>query len=98
MYKIIISPTAERDMHNIFTHITVKLMAPQSALEIYNQLLETILSLELLPERGSIRKVGLYKDKDYRQLFCNKYTIVYEIDELHQTVHIVTIKYSPSQF
>ena len=68
-YKVTIFPSAESDLHNIFMYILDKLVSPNTALEIYNDLLQMILSLETYPTRGSLRKVGQYRNQGYRQLF-----------------------------
>ena len=60
-------------------YILDKLVSPNTALEIYNDLLQMILSLETYPTRGSLRKVGQYRNQGYRQLFYKNYTIVYSV-------------------
>lgn len=79
-------------------YILDKLVSPNTALEIYNDLLQMILSLETYPTRGSLRKVGQYRNQGYRQLFYKNYTIVYAIKDKEKEVHIITVKYSPSNF
>lgn len=97
-YKVTIFPTAESDLHNIFMYILDKLVSPNTALEIYNDLLQMILSLETYPTRGSLRKVGQYRNKGYRQLFYKNYTIVYAVKDNEKEVHIIAVKYTPSNF
>ena len=97
-YKVTIFPTAESDLHNIFMYILDKLVSPNTALEIYNDLLQMILSLETYPTRGSLRKVGQYRNHGYRQLFYKNYTIVYAVKDKEKEVHIIAVKYSPSNF
>ena len=63
-----------------------------------NELEEAIFSLEHMPERGVVRRTGAYANQGYRQLFVKKYVIVYRVlKQLHE-VHIVTVRYAPSQF
>ena len=97
-YKVTIFPAAESDLHNIFMYILDKLVSPNTALEIYNDLLQMILSLEVYPTRGSLRKIGQYRKKGYRQLFYKNYTIVYAVKDKEKEVHIIAVKYSPSNF
>ena len=97
-YKVTIFPSAESDLHNIFMYILDKLVSPNTALEIYSDLLQMILSLETYPTRGSLRKVGQYRNKGYRQLFYKNYTIVYAVKDNEKEVHIISVKYSPSNF
>ena len=79
-------------------YILGKLVSPNTALEIYNDLLQMILSLETYPTRGSLRKVGQYRNQGYRQLFYKNYTIVYSVKDKEKEVHIIAVKYSPSNF
>ena len=50
------------------------------------------------PKRGSIRLTGVYADQDYRQIFVKKYAVLYRVRKEKQEVHIVTVRYAPSQF
>lgn len=79
-------------------YILDKLVSPNTALEIYNDLLQMILSLETYPTRGSLRKVGQYRNPGYRQLFYKNYTIVYAVKDNEKEVHIIAVKYSHSNF
>ena len=97
-YKVTIFPSAESDLHTIFMYILDKLVSPNTALEIYSDLLQMILSLETYPTRGSLRKVGQYRNQGYRQLFYKNYTIVYSVKDKEKEVHIIAVKYSPSNF
>ena len=97
-YKVTIFPSAESDLHNIFIYILDKLVSPNTALEIYNNLLQMILSLETYPTRGSLRKVGQYRNQGLRQLFYINYTIVYTFKDNKKEVHIIAVKYSHSNF
>lgn len=73
-------------------------LSPNTALKIYNDLFQTIISLEVYPTRGSLRKFGQYRNKRYRQLFYKNYTIVYAVKDNEKEVHIIAVKYSPSNF
>ena len=59
---------------------------------------EAIFSLESFPERGSVRRIGAYANQGYRQLFVKNYVIVYRVLKDKKEVHVVTVRYAPSQF
>jgi len=63
-----------------------------------DELEKVIFSLEQLPERGAIRRVGAYANEDYRQLFVKNYVIIYRVLKTKKEVHIVTVRYTPSNF
>lgn len=63
-----------------------------------DELENAIFSLEQFPERGTIRRVGAYANGDYRQLFAKNYVIIYRVLKQKKEVHIVTVRYTPSNF
>lgn len=57
-----------------------------------------IFSLEQLPERGAVRRIGAYISGNYHQLFVKNYCIIYRVLKEKKEVHIVTVRYTPSNF
>ena len=94
-YVIKIYTRAYRDLETIYTYIAKNLLAPDSALALIDHLENAILSLEHMPERGAIRRMGIYAKGDYRQQFAKNYIIVYRVYKQTKEVHIVTIQYAP---
>lgn len=97
-YEVLISPKAYRDLDSIYSYIKNELLVPETALELVELIEKSILDLDVFPHRGSIRQIGLYKDKGYRQIFVKNYTIVYRVEEDAKRVIIITVRYSPSNF
>ena len=97
-YTVKLYARAYRDLDDIYAYIARTLSEPDTALNVVNELEKAIFSLEQLPKRGVIRRVGVYKDGNYRQLLCKKYCIVYRLIEETQEVHIVTVRYMPGNF
>ncbi len=89
---------AYRDLDDIYTYIAETLLEPGTALNMVDELEEAIFSLEQLPERGAIRRAGAYADGNYRQLFVKNYCIIYRLMKKKKEVHIVTVRYMPSNF
>ncbi len=89
---------AERDLDNIYSYIAQNLLAPGTAANMIAALEEAIYSLEELPERGAVRRTGVYADRGYRQLFVKNYVIIYKVLQDRRQVHVVTVRYAPSQF
>lgn len=97
-YKVKLYPRAYRDLEEIYSYIAVNLTEPETAAKMLSALEEAVFSLEQFPERGSIRRTGVYANQDYRQIFVKNYTIIYRAHKEKQEVHIVTVRYAPSQF
>ena len=89
---------AYRDLDGIYTYIAGNLLEPATASKMIDELENTIFSLESFPERGAIRRVGAYANQGYRQLFHKNYTIIYRVLKGKKEVHIVTVRYTPSNF
>lgn len=97
-YTVKLYARANRDLEGIYTYIAENLLEPSVALNMVDELENAIFSLEQLPERGAIRRVGAYANGDYRQLFVKNYVIIYRVLKEKKEVHIVTVRYTPSNF
>jgi len=97
-YTVKLYARAYRDLEGIYTYIAENLLEPGTALSMIDELEKAIFSLEQLPERGAIRRVGAYANGDYRQLFVKNYVILYRVLKTKKEVHIVTVRYTPGNF
>lgn len=97
-YAVKIYAGAYRDLDNIYTYIAEKLSEPTTTLRLIDELETAIFSLEQLPERGAVRRVGAYANSGYRQLFVKRFVIIYRVLKPQKEVHIVTVRYAPSLF
>ncbi len=97
-YVVKLYACAYRDLDGIYTYIAENLLEPGTAMNMVNELEKAIFSLEQLPERGAIRRVGAYAKENYRQLFVKNYVIIYKVLKEKKEVHVVTIRYTPSNF
>ena len=97
-YAVKLYARAYRDLDEIYAYIAKNLSEPGTALNMVDALEEAIFSLEQMPERGAIRRIGIYANTGYRQLFVKNYVIIYRVLKEKKEVHIVTIRYAPSNF
>ncbi|EMD17444.1 hypothetical protein HMPREF9943_00231 [Eggerthia catenaformis OT 569 = DSM 20559] len=97
-YIVKLYPRAYRDLDGIYAYIAGSFLEPITASKMIDELENTIFSLESSPERGAIRRVGAYANQGYRQLFYKNYTIIYRVLKEKKEVHIVTVRYTPSNF
>lgn len=96
-YTVKLTRRASGDLDDIYNHIADNFKEINTE-KMADMLEETILGLNAMPYRGSIRRVGAFANRGYRQIFVKNYTIVYRLDELKKMVIIVTIRYAPSSF
>lgn len=66
-YTVRLYACAYCDLDEFYEYIANNLSEPQIASNIIDAPEEAIYSLESLPERGAIRRVGTYANGDYRQ-------------------------------
>lgn len=97
-YTVKLYPRAYRDLDEIYSYIAVNLTEPETANKMIAALEEAVYSLEQFPLRGSIRRTGVYANQGYHQIFVKNYAIIYRVYDEKQEVHIVTVRYAPSQF
>lgn len=97
-YIVKLYSRAYRDLDGIYAYIADNLLEPDTALKMMDDLENMIFSLETFPERGTIRRVGAYANQGYRQLFHKNYTILYHMQKEKKEVHIITVRYTPSNF
>lgn len=97
-YIVKLYSRAYRDLDGIYAYIADNLLEPDTALKMIDDLENMIFSLETFPERGTIRRVGAYANQGYRQLFHKNYTILYLMLKEKKEVHIITVRYTPSNF
>ncbi len=82
----------------IYEYIKMTIKEPAIALEMVELIEANILKLDRFPYRGAERKVGMYANKGYRQVFIKNYIVVYRVDEDAKEVIIISIRYSSSNF
>lgn len=97
-YEVKLYARAYRDMEDIYAYIANNLHDPNAAQNIIDEIENAVFSLELMPERGAVRRSGIYANRNYRQLFVGNYIIVYRVKKEEKQVHIVTVRYAPSSF
>ena len=97
-YEVKLYARAYRDMEDIYAYIANNLHDPNAAQNIIDEIENAVFSLELMPERGAVRRSGIYANRDYRQLFVGNYIIVYRVKKEEKQVHIVIVRYAPSSF
>ncbi len=97
-YIVKLYARAYRDLDGIYSYIANNLAESTVASNMLDSLESAIYSLEQLPERGAVRRIGAYANGDYRQLFVKNYIIVYRVLKDKKEVHIVTVRYAPSSF
>lgn len=97
-YTVKVSPRARCDLEQIYAYISGHLMEPNVAKNMIDLLVNGIYSLEHMPERNPVRRIGSHANRGYRQLFVKNYVIIYLVRKTQKEVYVMTVRYASSQF
>ncbi|MCL2223126.1 MAG: type II toxin-antitoxin system RelE/ParE family toxin [Oscillospiraceae bacterium] len=93
-YRIGITDLAKQDILDIATYITYELQEPTIAAKTVNVILDTIYTLEKMPNRIGLAKGERLAEKGIRPLYVKNYTIFFRVDEAMRVVYVVRVLYS----
>lgn len=93
-YEIEITKEALRDMEEIYNYIANELLSPDNAIYQYNRIAESILQLDIFPEKFRILESNIEKQKAIRRMPVDNYSVFYVIKE--NRVIVISVLYSAS--
>lgn len=92
-YKVIITPTAYKEINKIYNYITDDLYAEKAAKRLMNKVEQEIQRLKENPKiHTEIEKIDELKRR-YRRIVVNNYVILYTIDEDNEVVFVSHMYY-----
>ncbi len=92
-YQVIVSDEAQRDLRNIFEYISYTLKAPQSALNIFESIEKSVLSLDQMPKRYKVIDREPWQTRNVRLMPVGNFVVIYFIDDIEMKVNIIRIMY-----
>jgi toxin ParE1/3/4 len=92
-YAIIISPSAENDLQEIFSYIATELLEPQTAINLCDRIEQEILKLCAMPDRHAIYKKEPWFSRGLRFFPVNNFLVFYITKESDGTVHVLRVMY-----
>ena len=93
-YELKIFPSAEQDLKDITDYLNE--LSPQAAIKIYDEIVDSIASLEQMPTRCQLAKNTILRVKEYRMLVVHNYVVFYVVSG--NTVQIRRILYGRRQY
>ena len=92
-YKVIITPTAYKEINKIYDYLLNELYADEAAKNLMNKFEEEVLKLKYNPK--IFVKITKFDELErvYRRMVIKNYVILYTIDENNKTVFISHIYY-----
>lgn len=97
-YKIIWSPKALTDLNRTYEYIFYNLKEPDTARNLYNEIINAVFALGNLPQRNpDLMYYGIY-DKHSRRLRVENYIVLYDVDIFNLEVNILHIFHSKQNY
>jgi len=93
-YDLKIFPSAEQDLKDITDYLNE--LSPQAALKIYDEIVDSIASLEQMPMRCPLAKNTVLRAKEYRLLVVQNYVVFFIVSG--NTVQIRRILYGRRRY
>ena len=90
-YRILITPRALADLEGIFQYI--RRDSPQNASKMIGVLMDAIDSLNVLPRRYDVPRVGSIQGRQIRSMPVRPYLVRYRIDERKSVVYILRVRH-----
>ena len=97
-YKVIITPTALKEMNRIYDYILADLYADIAAEDLMNLVEEKIQNLKYAPKiYAEIEEFDELRRR-YRRIVVNNYVILYTIDEDNAVVYVTHMYYGSKNY
>ena len=91
--NVVYTQRAQNDLRNIYEYIAFSLLSPENAASTARRIIETVRSLEQMPERNPVYGDEPWRSRGLRFAAARNYLIFYLVDSTAQTVSVVRILY-----
>lgn len=97
-YKVEILPIAQKDIAETLNYIAIDLCNPTAALKLHSVISECFKRLKCTPLCGSKLEIETPLKYNYRWLMAENYIIFYTVNEPNETVYIMRMLFSSSDY
>lgn len=91
--NVVYTHRAQNDLHDIYEYIAFTLLSPENAASTVRRIIETVRSLEQLPERNPLYGDEPWRSRGLRFAATRNYLIFYMVDSAAQTASVARILY-----
>lgn len=84
-YIVKTTPSFEKELKNIYKHLSFKLKEPMIANKFYNKVIKEISSLQYFPERYTKISSYINQIRNLRKLLVDRYVVIYEVNHNTRT-------------
>lgn len=93
-YEVRVTAQALANMEAVYDYIANDLQAPDAAMKQYDRIADEIESLRTFPYRCRLFDSQPERDKGFRRLLVDKYSVIYTVDD--ESVTVLRVLYSAS--
>ena len=97
-YKYYITPLAEQDIDSALNYISTELCNTQAALDLLEDIEQSIGHIVAFPFALPDCKVFLITDPNIRHTYVNNYCLIYEVKEASEQINILRFLYCKIDF
>ena len=91
--NIVYTQRAQNDLYDIYEYIAFTLLSPENAASTARRIIETVRSLEQMPERNPLCGDEPWHSRGLRFAAVRNYLFFYMVDSAAQTVSVARILY-----
>lgn len=92
-YKVLFSADSMEDISEITKYLREKYVSSELSKKYHNELLETIKSLEIMPNRFATVKMKYIKRDNIRKIEYKQYLVFYVVNEEKNEVYILRVRH-----
>jgi len=92
-YKVIVTPSADSDMDDIFAYISKKLKEPVTAAKLIDRIYAALKSLETMPKRHALSRDNFLAKQGFRPIQIGNYLAFYVVDDKTHAVIVHRVLY-----
>jgi len=93
-YFVEVTDTAQSDLKEIVSYISIELKNPISAKRLLTKFKDNILSLEEMPKRQNLVNDEVLSSRGIRRLLVDNYMIFYVVDDSKNKVTVIRTLYA----
>ncbi|MCL2336993.1 MAG: type II toxin-antitoxin system RelE/ParE family toxin [Firmicutes bacterium] len=97
-YNVVVTPSADEDLGDVFAYIAARLNAPMTAANLIAKFYDAISALSCAPFRCPLSKDPYLAKQGFRTLFVENYIVFFVVDEGLKQVIIHRVIYAKRNY
>jgi len=98
VYNVLVTPSADKDLDEIFSYVSEELLVPNTALKLIDTLYEALYSLSDMPKRNPLSRDTFLAKQGFHVLYVESYLVFYTVDEPEKQVVVHRVLYAKRNY